>query len=220
MSDPDVEGHHQHEEDSSQPDEEAVFREALITALVTNGTMGKLRAQLRMAAINVCGLSHKSVQKPLDTATSVSYSLVNDFLQKEEHINTLGIFEEEAMDALQSAMPVEKAGSSLKLEAAPSQEPLLIRLVRTILEASGPSSRRNSTAAPPPAAPSSVTATVATPSPSVCAAPASATAVSITLPAPTPTDYPSSVEYSDYTVDDDTDGLEGFDEVIDRDAKK
>lgn len=85
-------------------DPNAAVQDAFVTALVTSGVYGKLRAQLRAAAVGILrddtGLLNVSCPCPhpstLDPAQQLALELVRDLLHEMQYSCSAGVFEEEA----------------------------------------------------------------------------------------------------------------------------
>lgn len=130
---------------SVSPDSEAVNPEveemvnlqaAFVEALIRQGIMGKVRAQLRAATVGLIrgesAAAASSNRPELDPATKLSYVLVSDFLQKTGLMQSHGVFEEEANLATNDGLATEarrhKTASALQLNLS-AQQPLLVTLV-------------------------------------------------------------------------------------------
>lgn len=144
------------------PEELNVFRDALVAALTANGALGRLRAQLRLAAIDACNGRGATTAKNVDSgpsllspplaaslatdpASALAFALVDDFLAFHGARTTQSVWAAEAAAPLAKA-PAAGAARRQALSAAVAavattgEEPLLVTLLRAHSAAAGPSS--------------------------------------------------------------------------------
>lgn len=124
------------EHDSITADD--ALQEALATALVANGTIGRIRAQLRAAALGVIRNDDKLAtlggrKPPQDGAAAISVALVIDFLDRMGYLASKGVFEAEASH--DDAPDLDEVAAATGVSA--QGEPMLMQLVRQSMSGGG-----------------------------------------------------------------------------------
>jgi len=147
------------------------FEDALTRALVINGTIGNLKAQMRAASIQIIKGTNgfpknNNINAPTDDPhAALAYALVSDFLTSQNLSLTKGVFTEEANLGVHcpsyltddmSTLYTQDIASDLKLDDAASMDkgthrtPLLMQLLQKYFAENNSQAKRTAATHSPP----------------------------------------------------------------------